>query len=302
MSQHTEKLAVVFADICGSTSLYDRLGDETARHLISKCIATMTEKVSACQGSLIKTIGDEIMCTFPDAANAMNAACAMQDAIENDAHNAAQPMHIRIGFHYGDVICEANDVFGDTVNVAARVASITRAGQILTTRAVSEALPADLRDKMHQIMRAELKGKQEQLDIFRVAWEADDSQSTRIGTPTFRKSRDGDTRLTLHYSGQSFTIDEQNKSAILGREAACDILVKHDFASRQHARIELRFGKFIITDQSTNGTYVRFSDGHTVHLVREELVLHSSGTISLGRPYSGNPEGLVEFSTVAVSA
>lgn len=301
MPQHTEKLAVVFADICGSTSLYDRLGDETARHLISRCIATMSEKASARHGTLIKTIGDEIMCTFPDAESAMHAACAMQDAIENDEHNASQPMHIRIGFHYGEVIHEANDVFGDTVNVAARVAAITRAGQILTTRAVSEALPADLRDKTHQIMRAELKGKQEQLDIFRVTWEADDSQSTRIGTPTFRKPQDGSSELTLHYHGQSFTINEHNKSAILGRDGICDIPVKHDFASRQHARIELRFGKFVITDQSTNGTYVRFTDGHTVRLAREELVLHSSGTISLGQAYSENPEGLVEFSAVAIS-
>ena len=301
MPQRTEKLSVMFADICGSTSLYDRLGDELARRLIAKCIAMMVDKVTAYQGTLIKTIGDEIMCTFPCAENAMNAACAMQNTIENDNFGKDHPMHIRIGFHYGDVICETGDVYGDTVNVAARVASITRADQIMTTTAAVNSLPPDLRDKTHQIMRAELKGKQEQLDIFRVAWEADDTLRTRIGMPTFRKLQEGGGELVLRYRDQSVKINEQHKSAILGREEVCDILVTHNFASRQHARIELRFGKFIIADQSTNGTYIRFADGHSVRIAREDFVLRGSGSISLGQSHSENPSDVVEFSVAAAS-
>jgi adenylate cyclase len=296
MPQHTEKLAVMFADICGSTALYDRLGDEMARRLIAKCIAMMVDKATAYQGTLIKTIGDEIMCTFRSAENAMNAACAMQNTIENDNLGKDHPMHIRIGFHYGDVICETGDVYGDTVNVAARVASITRANQIMTTMAAVSSMPPDFRDKTHKIMRAELKGKQEQLDIFRVAWEADDTLRTRIGIPTFRKPQEGNSELTLYYRDQSFKIDEHHPSAVLGREEVCDILVTNDFASRQHARIELRFGKFVIADQSTNGTYIRFTDGHSVRLAREDLVLRGSGSISLGQAYSENPSEVVEFS------
>src|SRR5689334_17305305 len=119
MPHQIEKLAVMFADICGSTALYDRLGDDMARMLISKCISVMLDKVSTYRGTLIKTIGDEILCTFHSAEDAMNAASAMQNAIENGNHGEENPMHIRIGFHYGDVICETGDVFGDTVNVAA---------------------------------------------------------------------------------------------------------------------------------------------------------------------------------------
>ena len=300
MPHQTEKLAVMFADICGSTSLYDRLGDDSARMLISKCITMMLSKVAANKGTLIKTIGDEIMCTFHTAEDAMNAACAMQITVENDHQADEHPMHIRIGFHYGDVICETGDVFGDTVNVAARVASITRASQILTTQAVSISLPPELREKTHQIMRAELKGKQEEQDIYRVAWEADDTLRTRIGTPNYRKTQEGNGELTLRYRDRSFKINENHKSAVLGREEACELLVKHDYASRQHARIEFRFGKFVIADQSTNGTYIRFSDGHSVRLAREELVLRGSGTISLGQPYSESPADVVEFSIGAV--
>lgn len=299
MPQQIKKLAVLFADICGSTALYDHLGDSLARRLITQCIATMTGEISAYQGVLIKTIGDEIMCTFPSAEAALHAACAMQHAVENGSFENNHPMHIRIGFNYGEVISESGDVFGDTVNVAARVAAITRASQIMTTRAAVSALPPDLREKTRQIMRAEFKGKQEHQDISIVIWEMDDMLSTRIGTPIFRKSPDNINEMTLRYREQPLKINKGRRSVVLGRGDACDIIVMNGFASRQHMRIELRFGKFILADQSTNGTYIRFNDGNVVRLVREELILRGSGSISLGQPYSENPADLVEFSVAA---
>jgi len=208
-------------------------------------------------------------------------------------------MHIRIGFNYGEVISESGDVFGDTVNVAARVAAITRASQIMTTQAAVSALPPDLREKTRQIMRAEFKGKQEHQDISIVIWEMDDMLSTRIGTPIFRKSPDNINEMTLRYREQPLKINKERRSVVLGRGDACDIIVMNGFASRQHMRIELRFGKFILADQSTNGTYIRFNDGNVVRLVREELILRGSGSISLGQPYSENPADLVEFSVAA---
>jgi len=302
MPQQTEKLAILFADICGSTSLYERLGDEAARRLIANCIAMMTRETAEYKGTLIKTIGDEIMCTFPSAEAAIRAACAMQHAVEGGYAENGSRMHIRVGIHYGSVICENDDVYGDTVNVAARVASITRAGQIMTTRATAELLPPDLKEKTRQIMRAELKGKTEQLDIFRVIWEEDDMESTRIGLPAFRKPQECTYELTLHYRGNTIKINEQCKSVILGRDDTCDITVRTEFASRQHARIDYRYSKLVISDQSTNGTYIRFSDGHIVHLTREDVVLRGSGTISLGQSYSDSPSELIEFAVYTIPA
>lgn len=302
MPQYIEKLAVLFADICGSTALYDNLGDSLARRLIAQCIAMMTGELSAYQGALIKTIGDEIMCIFPSAEAAMHAACAMQRAVESGAYEGNHPMHIRVGFNYGEVIREAGDVFGDTVNVAARVAAITRASQIMTTQAAVSALPPDLREKTRQIMRAEFKGKQEQLDISIVIWEMDDMLSTRIGIPAFRKSPDNIDEMSLRYRDQSLKIGKERRNVVLGRGETCDIIVQNGFASRQHIRIELRFGKFVIADQSTNGTYIRFSDGNVVRLAREEMILRGAGSISLGQPYSENPAELVEFSVTSSHA
>jgi adenylate cyclase len=295
-----EKLAVLFADVCDSTALYDNLGDGLARQLIMRCINTMSSKIGVYQGTLIKTIGDEIMCIFPSAEAAFHAACAMQIAIESDRPLHGTSMHIRIGFNYGDVIHEHNDVFGNTVNIAARVAAITRAGQIMTTQAVFDAVPLNLQSKMRQILRAEFKGKHDLLDIFQIIYEKEeDLQSTRLGIPAYRKTQENNDEMILRYRDQSIKVNKERRSVVLGREEGCDLIVNNNLASRQHVRVELRFGKFIIVDQSTNGTYIRSNDGSIVHITREETVLHGSGFISLGQSFAEHPTELVEFSILS---
>lgn len=292
----TEKLVVLFADISGSTALYDKLGDKLARQLVADCLDILIRQAAAYQGTLIKTIGDEILCTFPTPAAALEAACAMQSAVENSPPNTPHPMHIRIGFHYGDVICEAGDVFGDTVNIAARVAAITRARQIITTRAATDALSTGLRRKVRQTRRAEFRGKQEALDIFLVGWEEDDDvMATRIGLPAYRKPNESRIEILLRHHQQVVTVNEQRKGVVLGRSDECDIVVRTGLASRQHARIELSFGKFMLVDHSVNGTYIRLGDGQVVHLAHEAIALHGAGAISLGEAFSENPTELIEF-------
>jgi class 3 adenylate cyclase len=296
MPQSVEKLAVLFADICGSTSLYENLGDDLARKLIFQCINTMSDKIFAGQGTLIKTIGDEVMATFPSAEAAFHAACAIRAAVENIQPIEGVPLHIRIGFNYGSVIKESNDVFGNTVNVASRVTAITRAGQIMATQAVFDDLPVDLRKSMRQILRAELKGKQDRFDLYQVILEQEDVQSTRIGMPAFRKTQDNIDEMILRYRGRSIKVNKECRSVALGRDESCDLVVQSELASRLHIHVELRFGRFIIVDQSTNGTYVRFSDGNVAHITGDEIYLQGNGSISLGQSFAENPADVVEFS------
>jgi len=298
MPQPLEKIAVLFADVCGSTTLYEKLGDTFARQMVMRCINTMIGQIPTYKGTLIKTIGDEIMCTFPDAEAAFHAACSMQTAVQNDRPLNGMSMQIRIGFNYGVVINEFDDVFGNTVNVASRVASITRAGQIMATQAVYDAVPLALRASMRQILRAEFKGMQDRFEIYQVIHEKEDTLSTRIGIPAFRRTADNNDELVLSYRGQSVKVNLGSRNAVLGRDETCDLVVENDLASRQHVRVELRVGKFIIVDQSTNGTYIRSVDGSVVHITREEAILSGSGSISLGQAFIENPTELVEYSIV----
>jgi class 3 adenylate cyclase len=292
MTQVIEKIAVLFADISGSTGLYANLGDDVARRLIAQCLADLRAEIPEHQGVFIKTLGDEVMCTFPSTEQAFHAARAMQLAVKNGCYEGGQKMSVRIGFHYGEVIRETADVYGDTVNIAARVVAITRAGHIMTTWAATESLPAALRANVRQIMRAKFKGKQESFDLFQVLWEPDDGLSTRIGMPAFRKFPLSKAELVLTYRNQSAVVNQAHKSVMLGRDPICDIVVAGDLVSRQHVCVELRIDQFIITDQSTNGTFVQLADTEARYLVREEMMLLSSGTISLGKRFPNEDDWL----------
>ncbi|MDO9214584.1 MAG: adenylate/guanylate cyclase domain-containing protein [Methylococcales bacterium] len=203
IEQTTEKLAVLFADICGSTSLYDNIGDDLARHFTANCIKTMSSQIAPYKGTLIKTIGDEIMCTFPDAKAALNAACAMQNAVKNSREDSKQPLSIRIGFHYGVVICEADDVFGDTVNVAARVAGIAKTDQIMTTAATFAALPATLQNQTRPFKSTNLKGKQDQCEIYWVLWQ--ENNEVQPLPPTSHYDTHSSTQVILKYIPKNTT-------------------------------------------------------------------------------------------------
>lgn len=199
-SQQTRKMAVLFADISGSTALYDQLGNETALNMITGTLNLLKQEVARHKGTLIKTIGDEIMCTFPNALRAAQAARAMHLVVDAKKPGGEHPISVRIGLHFGDVILKANDVFGDTVNVAARIASITRAQQTMTTQEVIDALPADFGHKAVPIARASFRGKQDSLTVYQLLWETGDSTPSRIGDATLRrlKARNEELSGTQH--------------------------------------------------------------------------------------------------------
>jgi class 3 adenylate cyclase len=186
-SQMTRKMAVMFADICGSTALYEQLGNEAALNMITRTLNLMKQEIAKHKGTLIKTIGDEVMCTFPNAALAADAARAMHFAIDTWKPGGEQAIALRIGIHFGEVILKANDVFGDTVNVAARIASITRARQTMTSQELIDVLPAEFEDKIVHITRASFRGKQDAMAVFQLLWEAGDTVSERLGDATGRR-------------------------------------------------------------------------------------------------------------------
>ncbi len=297
MAPKKTQLTILFADISGSTRLYEVLGDAPARAKVASCLQMLTEVTGRHGGTVIKTIGDEIMCTFPTAAVAVAAACDMHEMLEDDIteQTAAGPVSltIRVGLHHGPAILDAGDVFGDAVNVAARMASMAKAGQIITTQSTIEALPPILKASSRFIDRAPVKGKKETMDIFEVLWQQEDI--TRMSTGVIPEPADR-AELQLRYHDVNLTLDADRTQVVMGRSKSADIAIAEALASRQHVRVEHRRGKFFIIDQSTNGTYV-LSDGNEAFLRREEMPLSGSGKISLGRSFSENPQEVVHFRT-----
>ena len=298
MAQKTTNIAILFADISGSTRLYEVLGDAAARAKVSTCLEMLANVTSRYKGIVIKTIGDEVMCTFPDAEAATTAACEMHEEIEDEVteQTAAGPvsLSIRVGLHYGPAILESGDVFGDAVNVAARMASMAKGGQIITTQSTVAELPAILRASTRFIDRAPVKGKKETMDIFEVIWQQEDV--TRMSTGVAEQGPSEAVSLRLRYHDETVLLDDRTNQIVMGRSKSADITVNESLASRQHVKIEQRRGKFFIIDQSTNGTYVHHENEQSF-LRREEMPLSGNGKISLGRSFSEDPREVVHFSS-----
>jgi len=294
MARKTATLSIVFADISGSTRLYETLGDGVAREIVAKCLSLMTGCVEKYDGKVIKTIGDEIMCVFPTAEQSVESAMAMQEAVTEDLPpiipKTATAVTICVGLHHGPVILEGGDVFGDAVNVAARMAAIAKGGQILTTGDTASRLPPVLRSSTRHLDRVSVKGKSSDIELFEVVWQPDDV--TRIATG-FIANKTTPARLHLSYRGAEVEVTSRTGPVVIGRGRKADLIVNDSMASREHARIEYRRGKYFVVDQSTNGTYVD-GDAGAAYLRREETPLAGRGRLALGRALADASE-IVEY-------
>lgn len=297
MTEEQSDLVIFFADISGSTSLYERLGDVAAREQVSECIELMKGKVQQYEGKVIKTIGDEVMCTFPAAETAVKAAISMQENLSGDDHATRYVragLSVRIGFHYGPVLHETGDVFGDAVNLAARVAGMAKSAQIITTQSTIDLLPPAMRAGSRFVDNAPIRGKREEVSIFEVIWQQDNL--TRMAT-SFVSAPKEIGRLALQHGAGEILMDPKTQpTMLLGRLPECGVVVDSDRASRQHARIEYRRGLYYLIDQSTNGTYIESSENEEpVFLRRAEMQLKGEGAISLGIQVDKGGEQVIQF-------
>lgn len=295
MAGQNVEISILFADVCGSTRLYETLGDQRAQSVIGECILFMLDVVEKHRGTLVKTIGDEVMVRFDDPNDGIRAAMEIQEDNESGRLYAGQRISLRAGIHHGPAILDDGDVFGDAVNVAARMAGIAKASQIITTGDTVENLDDDLQEMAREFDRTTVKGKTEVLTICEMLWEADDVTTMNVPSSTQRDVQDA--VLVLNYAGQEHRVSSSAHPVFtLGRGSQADMVIPAPLASRVHSRFEFRRGKFVLVDQSTNGTFVRTADGENVYLRREELLVWGTGFLSLGEEIAERNEHLIRFS------
>lgn len=284
--------AILFADVSGSTQLYEILGDEAARRRIGQCFSLLAEVTYQREGTVIKTIGDAVLSTFPSADAAVQAARMMQETLAEEASHNRPPLAIRVGLHFGPALVETKDIYGDAVNVAARIVRLAKADQILTSRETVELLTPELRARTRYIDRAPVKGKREEIDLYEVIWQETDLTPIKTSGITSPASQ---VLLRLRYCDRTVELNQGRPAVTLGRGQQNDLVVRDESASRFHARIEYRRGKFVLFDQSTNGTFVITQEGETVYLHSEELLLRGTGMINLGRALDADSPEVIHF-------
>ncbi len=292
------ELCILFADIADSTSLFEKHGDEAARSAISSVLDVLLKEAEKHQGELVKTIGDEIMCVFPKANHALLASVDMQNTVSGNFVLGNHPISIRVGFHHGDVIEEDGDVFGDAVNVAARMTGYAKKGQIITNSPTFKTciLPPML---MHRSLgKTKIKGKLLPVEIIEVLWQQDTSQVTRVTSALDIKVPSTKSQLQLTLNGKQQMMTDQSPTKTIGRGDDCDIQVTMLMASRMHGDVQFSGGKFKYYDESTNGSWVMQGDADPIRIHRESLVLQGEGKITFGEPDFSNQDQLLLYKVI----
>jgi adenylate cyclase len=277
------EVAILFADVVGSTQLYDKFGDTKASETVAICLDVMKDATHQFNGTVIKTIGDEVMSTFKSVDDAMNAAVMMQGKISADSKQDDHiPVSIRIGCHYGPVVQEQNDIFGAAVHTANRMTSQAKSRQIVLSGTTVDKMSPELRKQTRQIDVATVRGRMDEVALYELLWNPDEATSMLPTIEWESKPRKA-SRLLVSFRDQSVELNDQHKSINLGRADDNELVIKGNLISRIHAKVEMRRGKFVIIDQSTNGTFLLNIQGEEMFVRRDTADLAVEGTIGLGR-------------------
>jgi len=285
------KTTVMFAGFIGLDNVIKAAGDSTAQEAVARCFERIGGAATSCGGRLAKTMRDKamILVATPDAA--ADAAVAIHTAVGEFPAVAAIKLTLGIGFQYGPVIQKDTDVFGDTVNLAARLGEQAAQGQIITSQETADSLSPIYRPWLRKLGAVEVKGRSDQVEICELVWRADDS-ATLISKR--KVSTEGVLKLKLKHRGVEVVRRREKDAVIIGRDPECGLVVDHDQVSRHHCTIERRGDKFVLSDTSSNGTYVTIQGEQEVLLTREELTLSKRGWIAFGQPKVAAKEA-VEF-------
>lgn len=299
MTQANQKVVILFADMSGSSRLYDALGNTDAQRIVSTCLEILTDVTTSYRGRVIKTIGDEVMCLFSSVVDAAQAASDMHMSVRRAYDPEDLPfgrIQIRIGMHYGEVLEEDCDLYGETVIIAGRMCRSAKPDQILTTEVTVADLPEELAAGIRYVDEETLRGPLDKMHVYELIWELSDLTDVAEETPKgLRKTH---SLLRVECGGDTYELSIERPSLSVGRGQQNDIVFPNALTSRNHARIEYRRGRFVLTDESVNGTIVVREDGKTITLIRDEHPLDARGKIGMGASPNTNPELCIEYKCI----
>ena len=291
---------VVFADLVGSTGIFERLGDETAGRFVTQLTTALSKTFEQHKGRVVKLLGDGLFVVFPVEADAIDACLAIQKRLQERPvypGGTLSPAQMQMGVETGEVVEIAGDCYGDAVNSAARLADLAGAAQILTTQRVVDALSAGQREQLRSLGPMYLRGKSEVTEVYRVDWQKDrDNDATVMGVLMFNAPGKGGF-LELAAAGQTVRLERRGEKLTLGRAATSSLSINDARVSRLHATVEWRGGQFVLSDGSSFGTWVYMGNQtEPVVLRRTECYLVGHGQITLGCDRHAENAPLVLFS------
>lgn len=305
MSQSLSTKAVLFADLRGSTALYEELGNANATLLVTRSVAALADTVTPSGGRLIKTLGDGLMALFDQPAGAVQASADMHACIERTTAPArrsrsiqpSRALKLQVSIALGEVAEVQADVYGDAVNVAARLLDHAGDGETLVTEALHEALGARLRGRFRSLDWVHLRGRVEPVRVFvQGGRRGDAGEVTQFESPGPHAEPGA---LRLHWQGKSKLLSTGQLPAVIGRSSQSVVLIDDPRVSRLHARLDWHGSSFHLTDLSSNGTTLKLEGHAALNLRRTACILHGRGEIGLSGPPGAPSVATLGFEVLA---
>ncbi len=303
------ELTIVFADLTGSTGLFEALGNSRAAEVVTRTTHWIGKLCQARGGRVIKYLGDGVLMSFEYNPAAVQAVIEIQT--EHRERNATYPSHsqmkIKIGMARGEVVEQDGDCFGDAVNVAARLSDLSGSDQIFASESVIDALPHDDDIRYRNLGPMDIRGKTGQSVVYRIDWLRESTSEfltmaaglETVGVPTSRLP----STIELSWNHNRTLFEAIDMPVFLGRGNDAQFAVLDPRVSRLHARLDRRGDLFVLTDISSYGTWVRFAGSSAViSLRRQECVLLDKGEMALGATFDDPTAAIVSFWFAAKSA
>lgn len=279
MSPETARVAILLADISGSTSLYEAVGDTQAQRLIGRELMRLQAAIDDEGGVCIRQKGDDVLGYFVEPRKAFRAVRAML------SRPVDHVLRVHGGLHYGPIVLTGGDIFGEAVNLTARLAALANADEALLSRSLFDQLPKRDAAALRPLDRIRLKGVSSPIEVYSFV-HGDDAMQTQIfvgaaeprgGVEPWLPANEVTVILTHGHDSQRCG---ESESMLIGRSSECSIVLSRPWISRKHAVVTVRDGKVILGDRSSSGTYVAIGGGHELLLRRETIMLTGTGVIS----------------------
>jgi adenylate cyclase len=300
MTQISDR-TILFADLRGSTGLFETLGNAEATSVVTHCVSALGPPVQQHGGHVVKTLGDGLMAVFDVPAQAVQSALKMHEVLadivsrgqQRGASSGLRSLRLQVAVSRGEVVEMAGDCFGDAVNVAARLLDHAGDNETLITAAVLAGLARSMKPKFRSLDQLVLRGRVEPVQVYvHGGRRSGDSAATQFGDVAPTAEPDA---IRLQWLQLNLVFASRQTPAVMGRSPQAHFCVDDSRVSRSHARLDWHGGSFQLSDLSYNGTYVRFGDGEIVSLRRGSCLLHGNGAIGLGGSPADPTSACVRF-------
>ena len=284
------ELTVVFTDITGSMSVFEKLGNQKAVYAITRLTKWIGQVCEKHGGHAVKYLGDGVLILFHESEDALTAASELQNIHYERIKQwpSALKMRLQIGIARGDVVVQSGDCYGDAVNVASRLSDLSGSEQIFVSESVIWQLPDSFSVRSRCLGPMTIRGRVENCVVHRIEWQDELISEVFTMPANLMPSHLGIASTNLMYIELSWLHVNDRFTTVelpiyIGREGDAQFVIQDPRVSRKHAVIQWQAGNFYLKDISSYGTWVRFSNEDSiVSLRRQDCVLLKNGDMALG--------------------